>query len=83
MQHKIIQDQFLYTVFDYVTTLFEKCKWHIFRSAFILHAELNMICKQDRQRTNKHNMETRSRNHSCQESNNITYSECDSVDFVA
>jgi hypothetical protein len=63
MQHNNIQDKFLYSVFGYLTTLFEKCKWHIFRSAFISHAELNTICKQDRQRTNKHNMEVRSHNH--------------------
>ena len=42
MQHKTIQDTFLCTVFGYLTTLFEMCKWHIFRSAFILHAEHDM-----------------------------------------
>jgi len=42
-----------------------------------------MICKQDRQRTNKHNMKARSRNHCCRgKATSITYSECESVDFV-
>lgn len=83
MQYKTIQDKILYSVFGYLTMLFEKCKWHIFLSAFILQTELNMICKYERQLTNKHNMEARSHNHCFRgKATSITYSECQSVDFV-
>jgi hypothetical protein len=48
-----------------------------------MDAELNMLHKQDRQRKNKHNKETRSRNLCCcGKVTSITYSECVSVALV-